>query len=240
MENKPFFSIVVPTLNEEKRIEDELRKIRELAPEAELIVADGWSADKTREIAEGLANKVVLEGESPKERKSIGAGRNRGAKEASTEIIVFIDADTLPQKRFFHRMLKAFEDPRVVCYGCKIMPRDVGFADHMLFEFFNILIFFSAIMGRPAIAGNCVAYRKSAFDAIKGFDEEMQASEDQDLCVRISKLGKVVYDRHVIAFTSSRRLKKLGWFGLLLDWGRTTLNFLLGIKTKRYAIVREI
>ena len=73
-----------------------------------------------------------------------------------------------------------------------------------------------------------------------GFDEEMEASEDQDLCVRIAKRGAVVYDKNVVTFTSNRRLKKFGLFGLTWDWGKTTLNFLIGIKTKRYAIIREI
>ena len=53
----------------------------------------------------------------------------------------------------------------------------------------------------------------------------MLASEDQDLCVRISKLGKVVYLNDLTAYTDSRRLKKFGLIGLLFDWGRTTPQF---------------
>ena len=92
----------------------------------------------------------------------------------------------------------------------------------------------------PAISGNCVAYRADAFWKIKGFDEEMEASEDQDLSVRMSRLGYVRFFNQYTAFTSSRRLKKFGWLGLFFDWGKTTLNFCLGRKNRRYAIVREL
>lgn len=137
-------------------------------------------------------------------------------------------------------MLPKFDDPNIIGVGCKIMPESLGFMDTLLFEFLNLLIRMSVLVNRPSIAGNCVAYRKTAFNKIKGFDETMFASEDQDLCLRISKLGKVIYMPDVTAWTSSRRLKKMGWLGLAMDWGHTTFNFLLGIKTKRYAIVREI
>jgi cellulose synthase/poly-beta-1,6-N-acetylglucosamine synthase-like glycosyltransferase len=236
---KPDFTIIVPALNEEKHLADELKALRRLAPNAEIIVSDGRSTDNTRKIARELADKVVMQSKDYP-HKSIGAGRNLGAKAASTEIMLFCDADTVPQKRFLKNMRVAFKDYAVVGYGAKVLPRGVGFMDRAIFEFLNLLVFVSSAFGRPTISGNCVAYRKKAFFEVEGFDEEMQASEDQDLCIRISRKGRVVYDAHSIAWTSSRRLKEMGWFGLMLDWGRTTLNFVFGRKNKRYAIVREV
>ncbi|MEM0475890.1 MAG: glycosyltransferase [Candidatus Norongarragalinales archaeon] len=236
---KPWISIIVPTLNEEKIIASTLTRLRELAPDAELIVADGGSTDHTRAIARRIADKVVRS-TAEGEHKSIGAGRNAGARAASADILLFNDADTIPEPEFFDKVKRAFEDPRVVGVGCKIIPAQVGVLSHAVFAFFNFLIWASVKVGRPAIAGNCVAYRADAFWKIGGFDEEMEASEDQDLCVRISRLGKVRLLSDITASTSSRRLKKLGWFGLFIDWGKTTLNFALGRKNRRYAIVREI
>ncbi len=237
---KPEVSIIVPTLNEEKRITETLTALKKAAPGVELIVADGASTDKTVMLARKMHARVVQETRDPKHRKSIGAGRNAGARAAKAEILWFVDADTRPNDLFCCRMLKEFEDPNVVGVGYKIMPRDVKLMDNLLFEFLNGLVWASVAVGRPAIAGNCVAYRRDAFFKIKGFDEEMEASEDQDLCIRISKYGRVVYMRDVVATTSSRRLKKMGWFGLAMDWGKTTINFLLGRKTRRYVIVREV
>ncbi|MFA4946447.1 MAG: glycosyltransferase [Candidatus Micrarchaeia archaeon] len=232
-------SIIVPTLNEETRIRDTLASLRRAAPGAEIIVSDGASTDRTVALARKAGARVVFEAKDPKRRKSIGAGRNKGARAARGEILWFVDADTRPEPAFYKSMLRAFADPQVVGAGCKIMPRDASFMDEALFEFLNLLVFSSIVVGRPTIAGNCVAYRRDAFFEIKGFDEEMEASEDQDLCIRISRLGRVVYMKDVTATTSSRRLKKMGWLGLAADWGKTTLNFLFGKKNRSYAIVRE-
>ena len=237
MPKKPAFSIVTPTLNEEKIICETLGALKKMAPDAEYVVADGRSSDKTEQVALKCGAHVVFEG---KGFRSIGAGRNAGARAAKSDILVFIDADTVPDKAFFPRMLKEFEDPSVVGVGCKIMPRELTPMREFIFEILNLFVKLSVRLDRPSIAGNCVAYRRDAFFKISGFDEEMQASEDQDLCVRISRLGRVVYFKDVTAFTSSRRLKKMGWLGLLFDWGGTTLNFLTGKKTERYAIIREI
>ncbi|MFH0835970.1 MAG: glycosyltransferase [Candidatus Micrarchaeota archaeon] len=238
--NQLSVSIIVPTLNEEKNIKETLSHLRAIAPDAELIVSDGHSTDHTVQITRKIADKVVLEHKIPGKRSSIGAGRNRGAKAAKGEIVWFVDADTKPQKVFYSRMRAEFEKPEVIGVGCKIMPGNVGHMAEFNFNVLNLIVRMSAFLGKPTIAGNCVAYRKEPFFRIKGFDEEMQASEDQDLCLRISKVGKVVYMKDVTAFTSSRRLKKMGWFGLLMDWGRTTFNFVTGRKNTRYAIVREI
>jgi len=233
-------SVVIPTLNEEKNIGNTLRSLRKMLPGAQLIVADGGSSDKTVAIAQKLADKVCLENAHKKIRPSIGAGRNVGAKYAKREWLVFCDADNTPPKLFFTRMVKAFQDPRVVGFGGKVMPKDATFLQNWFFEILNLIVQTSTMLGRPVIAGNAAAYKKKDFNAVRGFDEEMEASEDQDLCVRIAKRGKVIYDPAVVTFTSNRRLKKFGLFGLTWDWGKTTLNFMLGIKTKRYAIIREI
>ncbi len=233
-------SVVIPTLNEEKNIGNTLKELRKMLPKAQLIAADGGSTDKTAKIAEKTADKVCLENTRKSYRPSIGAGRNAGARHAVNEWIVFCDADNIPPKSFFTRMMQEFENPGVVGFGGKIMPKDATFMQTWLFEIFNLIVQVSTLFGHPVIAGNAAAYKKKAFDAVGGFDEEMEASEDQDLCVRIAKKGKVIYDPEVVTYTSNRRLKKFGMVGLLWDWGKTTLNFLLGIKTKRYAIIREI
>ena len=236
------YTIVIPTLNEEKNIQNTISALKKMQPDARIVIADGKSTDHTVEIARKLGAKAVFE-EHGEKFKSIAAGRNAGARAAGEcDILLFIDADTIPEPQFFNRMLKEFQDERVVGVGCKIMPSvpEHEYFTNWTFELFNLMIFWSVVASRPSIAGNCVAYRTKEFWKIKGFDEEMHASEDQDLCVRISKYGRVIYMRGVTAYTSSRRLRHLGWFGLLKDWGKNTLYFLIGKKITRYAIIREI
>ncbi|MDP3742386.1 MAG: glycosyltransferase [Candidatus Micrarchaeota archaeon] len=234
--NVCFLSVVVPTLNESLNIGRTLRYIRCTDPLAELIVVDGGSTDGTVEIAKKYANKVIV-----KKSKTIGAARNVGAKAAKGEIILFVDADTIPHMEFFDKIRTiCARDHKVVGAGCLIMPRNVNFFESLFFYFLNFIVYLSVQIGRPAIAGSCVAYRRKAFWKVGGFDEEMVASEDQDLCNRIARVGQVIFSPRIVAYTSPRRLRELGFFGLLIDWGKTTFNFLLGIKNKKYRLTHEV
>lgn len=233
---RPFrISVVIPSYNEERHIAEALTHLRRIQPGLEIILGDGHSADRTAEMARPFVDKIVFE-----TKRSIGAGRNVGAKAATGDIIVFNDADTRVPKEFFDRLQSVFKDPKVVGMGCRILPEEPTWFQEWMFNIFNLMIWFSVFIRKPMLSGPVCAYRKDAFYAVGGFDEEMKASEDQDLCLRIGKLGKVVYYHDIIAYSSKRRLLKMGWLGLFKDWGRTTADYLLGRKTKYYELVRDV
>ena len=79
-------TVVIPTKNEEKTIEDILTQCKAYADE--ILVVDGHSTDNTRSIAQKHGVKVVLDHGNGK-----GDGVRVGIQEAEGDIIVFIDAD---------------------------------------------------------------------------------------------------------------------------------------------------
>jgi len=62
-------------------------------------VVDGGSTDRTADVAEEYAYKVIVE-PSP-----VGAARNIGAKHAKGNILAFIDADTIACERWIEESL---------------------------------------------------------------------------------------------------------------------------------------
>src|SRR5215468_213968 len=116
------FSIIVPTFNEERFIANTLEAIRHHLSniDYELIVTDDGSTDRTCDIAERYADRVVrLMG--PK--GTIGANRNRGARVAHGEYLVFVDADIfIPRANdCFAAIAADFKDnPRLVGLTVKI------------------------------------------------------------------------------------------------------------------------
>lgn len=86
------FSVIVPTLDEEARLDETLRRARSaLGPEAEVIVVDGGSRDRTTEIAAARGRVLST-------RRNRGAQLAAGARTATGEILVFVHADTwLPE-----------------------------------------------------------------------------------------------------------------------------------------------
>lgn len=79
-------TVVVPTLNEEATIGQVLSDVRGHADE--LLVLDGNSTDRTREIAEKMGVRVVLD-----DGRGKGSAIRHGLSVASHPIVVFIDAD---------------------------------------------------------------------------------------------------------------------------------------------------
>src|SRR3989339_1199669 len=92
MNNELELSIVLPCLNEEEAIAVCINKIQEvLAKEklnGEIIVADNGSTDRSREIAQRLTAKVVIE-----TQRGYGSAYLRGLKEAKGKYIIIGDAD---------------------------------------------------------------------------------------------------------------------------------------------------
>ncbi|MGQ9788192.1 MAG: glycosyltransferase [Candidatus Hadarchaeaceae archaeon] len=228
---KPKMTIVVPSLNEEKLITRTLKNARRVAPKAEIIVIDSGSKDKTAKMAAEYAEVYHCMG-------NVAQARNFGAKMATGEIVIFLDADTIITRQFIDEVCHVFKDPEVIGAGGLIMPHFRGVLIEMIFYFFNLLVLSSFVFLGPFLAGTCVAYKKQPFFEVGGFNEGLVSSEDFDLCRRISKKGKVVMLRKVVVRTSRRRLERLGLMGLVLDWVRVTVKYLSGRNPSKYGSFR--
>jgi dolichol-phosphate mannosyltransferase len=79
-------SVVIPTLNEEHTLRDIIEGCRPYADE--MLVVDGHSTDRTREVAESAGVRVVLDN-----KKGKGEALRHSINFVTGDIIVFIDAD---------------------------------------------------------------------------------------------------------------------------------------------------
>jgi glycosyltransferase involved in cell wall biosynthesis len=78
-------TVVIPSKNEAGLIGEIIDSVR---PYGDVLVIDGHSTDDTREIAQAHGARVVLDGGRGK-----GQAIRQSLKEATTDIVVFIDAD---------------------------------------------------------------------------------------------------------------------------------------------------
>ena len=86
------FSIIIPTLNEEKTIQSCLLALQPLRNVCEIIIVDGESADNTRILAAPLADTVITSA------KGRAKQMNSGARQATGDVLIFLHADTcLPE-----------------------------------------------------------------------------------------------------------------------------------------------
>ncbi|WP_416896840.1 MAG: TIGR04283 family arsenosugar biosynthesis glycosyltransferase [Minwuia sp.] len=81
-------AVIIPALNAEAGLAKTIESVAG-DPVSEIVVSDGGSADRTREIAEPLATTIVI---GPKGR---GGQLRRGAEAASADWLLFLHADTV-------------------------------------------------------------------------------------------------------------------------------------------------
>ena len=96
---------VIPAKNEEEGIEKIIKNVSRFVDE--VLVVDGHSKDKTRQIAKECGAKVVLDG-----GKGKGDGIRTGVRKAKGDIIVFIDADGSHNPKDIPKLIKPIKNEK--------------------------------------------------------------------------------------------------------------------------------
>lgn len=209
----PVVSVIVPTYCEEETIEDCLRSVQNQDFDRggiEIIVVDSNSPDSTRRIAGKYADEVLN-----LTTRGVGKARNHGAKIARGEKLLFLDADTLLEPRFIDEVYDAFANSKVVCVsgtvsGLERMSLGDSVFASIHYGFMNKLSSLTASLGFPLFPAVCCACRKSVFEQVGGFDEDLAVGEDVAFSRKMGKIGRCVVRNQAKAYTSVRRIKKLG------------------------------
>jgi glycosyltransferase involved in cell wall biosynthesis len=108
-------TVVLPAKNEEEGLRRTLPALRTLLPEAEVIVVDDGSTDRTPEVAISHGAKVLS---SPYSMGN-GAAIKRGARAASGEVIVFMDADGQHDPELIHKLLEKLAEGYDMVVGAR-------------------------------------------------------------------------------------------------------------------------
>jgi glycosyltransferase involved in cell wall biosynthesis len=234
------FSIIIPALNEEKLLE---RMLQQFTPEIiqrynlELVVSDGGSTDRTLEIARRYAHVVVEN--APRVRQTISLGRNEGAKHATGDVFVFLNADTLIKdvEYFFRRIGEEITRSNLAAITCsvEVYPHEQKGVDKWFHGFYNW--FFSAMnaVGMGMGRGECHIMRREVFEQAHGYAAMIAAGEDYDMFRRLKKIGRILFLHDVVVYESPRRYRKYGYFYVSVSW---FLNF-LAVQFLRRSILDE-
>jgi glycosyltransferase involved in cell wall biosynthesis len=189
----------------------------------EVIVSDGGSKDKTAEIAEKYADRVIIyTGEA---RQNIAKGRNDGAKVSKGEYLVFLDADCFLKDPdvFFERAVAHFEkrkDLVGLMASLRVLPEYETFADRFFLGIMNGLVRFknNVLHKGEAVGGEFQMMRREAFFSIDGYREDLITREDRDMFFRLAKIGKTHCDSGLVVYHTGRRAHTVGWHRLIGLW----------------------
>jgi glycosyltransferase involved in cell wall biosynthesis len=191
-ETRADVSVVIPARNAGSTIE---RCLAALADQTvsfgEVIVVDDGSSDGTADIARRMGATVVTQGHG-----GAGAARNRGARAASGDLLLFTDADCAPRRDWVERLVAALgEEGVVAARGVCTSDQDEAVARFAQLEYDEKHRQLARRRYVDLVSTDSAAYRRETFSEFGGFDEGFVASEDQDLSFRIARSGlKIVFE----------------------------------------------
>ncbi|AHE97736.1 TIGR04283 family arsenosugar biosynthesis glycosyltransferase [Thioalkalivibrio paradoxus] len=152
-------SVIVPVLNEAARLPrllGDLAALRTLGHE--VIVVDGGSTDRTREIACSACDRVLAS--APGRARQM----NAGALEAQGEVLWFLHADTRVPPEAAHAVLQSLRGPK--CWGrCRVRLSGRALVYRLIAALMNLRSCLTGI----ATGDQGVYVTRAAFVAAGGF-----------------------------------------------------------------------
>ncbi|MCD1294554.1 glycosyl transferase [Methanocella sp. CWC-04] len=214
-------SVVIPAYNEEKYIEKCLKSLsrQDFKGNYEIIVSDGSSTDKTVKIARRYADQVIIDAKS-----TIAYGRQTGSLAAKYSILAYTDADTHIPSDWLSNIAASMSDEKVVGVHGKLLPLDGNrieedFCKYIIPPYSKFMVH----INKPSVPGSNFAVRKWAFDRVGGFNTKLVTGEDVDICARIKKLGKFVYNPDALVYVSTRRVREWGYLKMISHYTSNTI-----------------
>ncbi|OGF51560.1 hypothetical protein A3I27_01665 [Candidatus Giovannonibacteria bacterium RIFCSPLOWO2_02_FULL_43_11b] len=192
------FSVVIPSYNGKEFLRKTLLALRKSNVQPlRYIVVDDYSSDETSEMLKKEFPEIKL----IRNEKNLGptASRNRGAKKAEGEYIVFTDNDILVRddslKKLFSFLTKTRDAGMV---GGKLINEE---GKSVFYNMGNIFRGFISIYDKSIPVGwiieSFIAVRRDLFEKLGGFDEDyFMFGEGPDLSERMRKEGYKTYFVH--------------------------------------------
>jgi hypothetical protein len=153
----------------------------------ETIYVDSASTDDSVERARQLGAQVIQVNPI---RPCASIGRNAGWLAARAPIVLFLDGDTILDPQFVNNAWSQFDDPEVaVVFGNR---REIDTAGSI----YNRVLDLDWLKapGEVALCGGDALIRRDVLERVKGYDENLIAGEDAELCSRIHAAGfKIVH-----------------------------------------------
>jgi glycosyltransferase involved in cell wall biosynthesis len=182
------YSVIVPAYNAAVTLAKCLQALENQSVpkmEYEVIVVDDGSTDETPRVVEQFPVRYVGQ-----KNQGPAAARNRGARIAKGEIILFTDADCVPQQAWLEEMVRPFDDPHVMAVKGAYKTHQRGFiARFAQIEFEERFEMLKKAASIDMVDTYSAGYRKSVFHSLGGFDPSFPVAnnEDTDLSYRMSR-----------------------------------------------------
>lgn len=211
MPKTPFFSIVIPTLNEEKYLPFLLKDLKNQSyKDFEVIHVDGHSDDKTLQKAKVFQKQLSLTCLNA-EKRNVSFQRNLGASKSQGNWVIFMDADNRLDKNFLADLHENLADSATIDIFTTWMESNEKNPSYKIINsILNLGLDLYQSLNKPAAFGALIGCRRQILKNLH-FDETQKVLEDSLFVSEACKKGyKFEIFHHPTYLYSLRRVKKEG------------------------------
>ncbi|MBV9615278.1 MAG: glycosyltransferase [Ktedonobacteraceae bacterium] len=204
---KPYVSVIIP-----------YSRAAQAKVVLEKLVQQTYPAELTEILLVGPNSSIIADQYRARAIETVpiyypGIARNIGARSASGAYFLFLDDDCEPAPDWIEQNVCALADPDIGAVGGQIVGKSKTFfarcVDFSRFGFSQ--------SNKPSVTWVCSAslgVKRSAFEDVQGFNEELRSEEDIDFCFRLEQSGyktlyqptiKVLHDHRRTSFTALMR-----------------------------------
>ncbi|MFQ5581729.1 MAG: TIGR04283 family arsenosugar biosynthesis glycosyltransferase [Mariprofundaceae bacterium] len=184
--------IIVPVLNEEAILPEQLHRLKAIS-DAHLLFVDGGSSDRSTQLLDRAGVCWISS-------KPGRAGQmNAGARHCNSDVLVFLHADTVFEPRHLQAIRQVMQNEEIVAGRFDIHLS----GSHPAFRLIEFMINLRSRLTKISTGDQAMFVRHSAFEAAGGFPEQ-PLMEDIEISKRLRQLGEIACLGERV-MTSSRR-----------------------------------
>jgi rSAM/selenodomain-associated transferase 2 len=209
-------STIVPVLSEAQLIRPFLAHLRERAPGAEIIIADGSSSDGTTELGRDSCDQLVVS------EPNRAIQMNAGARAAHGDILWFVHVDAEVPWDCLDEIKRIMDDPTVAGGFFRIqLPRAP------IYRLTDCFAHYAGIALRMRCGDHGIFCRRTVFVEVGGFPE-VPLMEDVEFFRLLRQRGRVICSEKRI-LVSPRRYESVGRVRLTLAYGLIAMLYIFGV-----------
>lgn len=216
--NLPFVSIIIPCRNEEKfigRCLDSIVANEYPEKKMEILVVDGLSEDRTREIVKEYDKRFPFIRLLDNYKKTTSSAFNRGIEASKGEIVMIMGAHSIYKEDYISQCVNHLikGDADNVGGICKILPQNnsliaesIAYASSSSFAAGDAYYRIGSEEARyvDTVFGGC--YKRKIFDVIGRFDEDLLRTQDSEFNARLIKNGgKILLVPSIVSYYYARK-----------------------------------
>jgi hypothetical protein len=200
----PLISVIIPNYNLAQYIGEAIQSVlHQTYQNFEIIVVDDGSTDNSREVIAGYQDRVKYIWQ---QNRGLSAARNTGLRNATGDLVAFLDADDLWYPEFFSSLIPLLDQPQIGAVYCG--SQFIDDAGNLLPQTQTLTPspkeFRSYLLDGNFIPVHAVLIRRECLQKICVFDESLTALEDYDLWLCLSRRWLFVGCAEILALIRVR------------------------------------